>query len=89
MKQFKPLPPERVVVKWMGTWKVIFALNRLAGKCAARQPDRLRQMVGTTELAGVLGCGASHASDLRSGRRNPTPEQIEKITTYVSRKISL
>jgi hypothetical protein len=52
------------------------------------QPDRLRQMVGTTELAELLACSLSHAADLRSGRRQPTAPQIEKITVHVSAKIS-
>ena len=51
------------------------------------QADRLRQMVRTAELARLLKCSMGHASDLRSGRRNLTPEQAEKVVKHCFAKI--
>ena len=51
------------------------------------QAGRLRQMVRTAELARLLKCSMGHASDLRSGRRNLTPEQADKVVKYCFDKI--
>jgi len=83
-----PAPSRWMVHVWLAEWRTIAQAEALAAERRAWQPDRLRQMVSTSELARLLGCTMGHASDLRSGRREVTPEQVPIIAAHVAAKIS-
>ena len=51
------------------------------------QADRIGQMVGTTELAEVIGVGVAHAYDIRNGTRNLPSKYNSIISAYVRSKI--
>ena len=50
------------------------------------QATRLRDLVTTSELSVILSCQMSHASDLRSGKRNLTKSARLKVLRYLKEK---
>lgn len=78
---------------WIREWRTIFDAERLAAERRSWQPGRLRSLISGPELAYVLGCydqdgpAFNDAAEIHAGRRQPTPDQIEAIRSYLAAKL--